>query len=240
MLADYLTVGNKVELKAVDKMWMQDDPESSRLYFSKLNGVLSEERIEILMPMIQGKLILLPVNLQYNLCFYTKNGLMQCYAKVVDRYRSNNVYLAVLELSSSLSKLQRREYYRFSCALELHTRAFSEDELKAVKNNWDFLVNKDKPLQKAVIVDISGGGLRFVSNFQFEEGSTIYCTYQLPGYYNNKDFEMISTVLKVQELENKPGLFEHRIKYIHIDEDAREDIIHFIFDEERKIRKKQS
>ncbi|MCR4902131.1 MAG: flagellar brake protein [Butyrivibrio sp.] len=240
MLADYLTVGSKVELKAVDRMWMQDDPESTRIYFSKLNGVLSEDRIEILMPMIQGKLVLLPVNVQYNLCFYSKNGLMQCYAKVVDRYRSNNVYLAVLELTSNLTKLQRREYYRFSCALELRTRAFSEEEIKAVQNNWNFLVNKEKPLQRAVIVDISGGGLRFVSNFQFEQGSTIYCVYQLPGVKGGKDFEMISSVLMVQELENRPGLFEHRIKYLHIDEDAREDIIHFIFDEERKIRKKQS
>ena len=240
MLADYIAPGNRVELKATGKMWMDDDARTKQIYTSKVMDVTSDDRIEVLMPFVKGRLVLLPVDGEYSLCFYSNKGLYQCFSRIVDRYRTDNMYVLVLDLTSELSKLQRREYYRFSCALELHTRAFSEDELKAVKNNWDFLVNKDKPLQKAVIVDISGGGLRFVSNFQFEEGNTIYCTYQLPGYYNNKNFEMISTVLKLQELENKPGLFEHRIKYIHIDEDAREDIIHFIFDEERKIRKKQS
>jgi len=46
--------------------------------------------------------------------------------------------------------------------------------------------------------------------------------------------------LKVQELESRPGLFEHRIQYVYIEETSREDIIHFIFEEERKIRKKQT
>jgi c-di-GMP-binding flagellar brake protein YcgR len=91
-----------------------------------------------------------------------------------------------------------------------------------------------------VIVDISGGGLRFVANFQYEEGSTIYCSYRLPGNNNNVEYEMVCNVLRVQELENRPGLYEHRIQYSYIDESSREDIIHFIFEEERKIRKKQN
>ena len=56
----------------------------------------------------------------------------------------------------------------------------------------------------------------------------------------DKEYEMICNVLKVQELEARPGLFEHRIQYIYIEETSREDIIHFIFEEERKIRKKQT
>ena len=51
---------------------------------------------------------------------------------------------------------------------------------------------------------------------------------------------MVCNVLRVQELENRPGLYEHRIQYAYIDESSREDIIHFIFEEERKIRKKQN
>ena len=95
-------------------------------------------------------------------------------------------------------------------------------------------------LQRSVVVDISGGGLRFVANFRYDEGSTIYCAYKLPNSANDKEYEMLCNVLKVQELESRPGLFEHRIQYINIDEDSREDIIHFIFEEERKIRKKQT
>ena len=240
MIADYIAPGNKIELKAIGKVWMDDDSRTKKIHLSKITDILSEDRIEVLMPMDKGKLVLLPVDGEYSLCFYSSRGLFQCYGRIIDRYRSNNVYILVLDLLSNLQRLQRREYYRFSCALELRSRIFTEEEVEAIRRNWGLLLGTNKPLQRSVIVDISGGGLRFVANFQYEEGSTIYCAYRLPGNINNVEYEMVCTVLRVQELENRPGLYEHRIQYSYIDETSREDIIHFIFEEERKIRKKQN
>ena len=240
MLTDYISPGNRVELKATGKMWMDEDVRTKHIYMSKVMDVNSDDRIEILMPFERGKIVLLPVDGEYSLCFYSTKGLYQCFAKIVDRYRSDNMYILVMDLTSELSKLQRREYYRFSCALELSSRMCSKEELEAFEKNRKYLVDAGTGLQKSVVVDISGGGLRFVANFRYEEGSTIYCSYRLPGNVNDKVYEMICNVLKVQELESRPGLFEHRIQYIYIDETSREDIIHFIFEEERKIRKKQT
>ena len=240
MLTDYIAPGNRVELKATGKIWMDDDSRTKHIYMSKLMDVTSDDRIEILMPFERGKIVLLPVDGEYSLCFYSNKGLYQCFAKIVDRYRSDNMYILVMDLTSELSKLQRREYYRFSCALELNSRLITKEEQEAFEKNRKNLVDTDSDLQKSVVVDISGGGLRFVANFRYEEGSTIYCSYRLPGSASDKVYEMICNVLKVQELESRPGLFEHRIQYIFIDENSREDIIHFIFEEERKIRKKQT
>lgn len=240
MLTDYIAPGNRVELKATGKIWMDEDSRTRHIYMSKLMDVTSDDRIEILMPFERGKIVLLPVDGEYSLCFYSNKGLYQCFAKIVDRYRSDNMYILVMDLTSELSKLQRREYYRFSCALELNSRLITKEEQEAFEKNRKNLVDTDSDLQKSVVVDISGGGLRFVANFRYEEGSTIYCSYRLPGSASDKVYEMICNVLKVQELESRPGLFEHRIQYIFIDENSREDIIHFIFEEERKIRKKQT
>ncbi|MCR5670969.1 MAG: flagellar brake protein [Butyrivibrio sp.] len=240
MLTDYISPGNRVELKATGKIWMDEDIRTKHIYMTKVMDVTSDDRIEVLMPFEKGKIVLLPVDGEYSLCFYSNKGLFQCFAKIVDRYRSDNMYILVLDLTSELSKLQRREYYRFSCALELKSRQCSKEELEAFEKNRRYLVDPGSNLQKSVVVDISGGGLRFVANFHYEEGSTIYCSYRLPGNVNDKDYEMICNVLKVQELESRPGLFEHRIQYVYIDETSREDIIHFIFEEERKIRKKQT
>ena len=239
MLTDCISPGNRVELKATGKSWMDDDSRTKHIYMSKIMDVTSDDRIEVLMPFERGKIVLLPVDGEYSLCFYSTKGLFQCFAKIVDRYRSDNMYILVLDLTSELSKLQRREYYRFSCALELKSRLCSKEEQEAFEKNRKYLVDPGNDLQRSVVVDISGGGLRFVANFRYEEGSTIYCAYSLPGNLN-KEYEMICNVLKVQELEARPGLFEHRIQYIYIDETSREDIIHFIFEEERKIRKKQT
>ena len=240
MLSDYISPGNRVELKATGKIWMDEDARTRQIYMSKVMDVTSDDRIEVLMPYEKGRLVLLPVDGEYSLCFYSPKGLFQCFSRIVDRYRSDNMYILVLDLTSELQKLQRREYYRFSCALELKSRLCSREELEAYEMNRRYLVDPGEGLQKSVVVDISGGGLRFVSNFRYEEGNTIYCAYRLPGNANDKEYEMICNVLKVSELESRPGLFEHRIQYIYIDETSREDIIHFIFEEERKIRKKQT
>ena len=240
MLTDYISPGNRVELKATGKVWMDGDARTKHIYMSKVMDVTSDDRIEVLMPFEKGKIVLLPVDGEYSMCFYSTRGLFQCFAKIVDRYRSDNIYILVMDLTSELTKLQRREYYRFSCALELNSRQCTKEELEAFEKNRKYLVDAGNGLKKSVVVDISGGGLRFVANFRYDEGSTIYCSYRLPGNINEKDYEMICNVLKVQELESRPGLFEHRIQYIYIDETSREDIIHFIFEEERKIRKKQT
>ena len=240
MLTDYIAPGIRVELKATGKVWMDEDTRTRHIYMSKVMDVTSDDRIEVLMPFEKGKLVLLPVDGEYSLCFYSTKGLYQCYSRIVDRYRSDNIYILVLDLTSELQRLQRREYYRFSCALELKSRTCTKGELEAFEKNRKFLVDKTKPLQRSVIVDISGGGLRFVANFQYEEGSIVYCSYRLPRGANDREYEMICSILKVQELESRPGLFEHRIQYVYIDEPSREDIIHFIFEEERKLRKKQT
>ncbi len=240
MLTDYIAPGNRVEIKATGKMWMDDDSRTKHIYMSKIMDVTSDDRIEILMPFEKGKIVLLPVDGEYSLCFYSNKGLYQCFAKIVDRYRSDNMYILVMDLTSELSKLQRREYYRFSCALELHSRLLTKEELEAYEEKKDTVIDDTQPYQKSVVVDISGGGLRFVANFRYEEGSAILCSYKLPSEVNPTEYTMVSNVLKVKEIESRPGLFEHRIQYIFIEENDREDIIHFIFEEERKIRKKQT
>ena len=58
MLADYIAPGNKIELKAIGKVWMDDDSRTKKIHLSKITDVLSEDRIEVLMPMDKGKLVL--------------------------------------------------------------------------------------------------------------------------------------------------------------------------------------
>ena len=239
MLSKFVNVGSRVDLTSIERVKYDNAEDNKKVYETKVYDILSDDRIEVLMPMEQSKLILLPVDSEYDVNVYEGKLLYQFDARIVDRYKSNNVYIIVLELTSNIRKIQRREFYRFSCALELKSRLCSHEDIEAFEMNRRFLFDTSA-LQRSVVVDISGGGLRFVANFRYDEGSTIYCSYKLPNNANDKDYEMLCTVLKVQELESRPGLFEHRIQYINIDEDSREDIIHFIFEEERKIRKKQT
>ncbi len=238
MISKYVEPGDKLELILVEHGHVINEESSKRVYQSKVNDVLTEDRLEILMPMEKTKLILLPVDAEYDMSIYTKNGLYQCFVRVVDRYKSDNMYLLVVELTSNLRKNQRREYYRFSCALEMCSRNLEAEEIDAIEQEQMINLVPGLPLKRSVIVDISGGGLRFISEQKYEEGSMIYCSYHLLVNGTRKLYELVSKVLEAKPVENRKGVFEHRVQYVNISEGIREQIIRYIFQEERKNMKK--
>ena len=67
----------------------------------------------------------------------------------------------------------------------------------------------------------------------------ICCKYHLVIDGKDKDYTLIAKIIMVRELDDKPGLYEHRAQYINIDTIEREEIIRFIFEEERKNRKRE-
>ncbi|MCR4989369.1 MAG: flagellar brake protein [Lachnospiraceae bacterium] len=239
MLSKYILPGNRIELQAVDRVKLADETERKRVYLSQVRDILSEEQLEILMPMEKTKMILLPVNTEYDMYFYTQQGLYQCFANVIDRYKDDNQYVLLMELTSNLRKFQRREYYRLSCALEMNSRPLEKEEKDAMDSKAGSFLVPGLPLKRSVVVDISGGGIRFISSYSYEPGSLLYCKYNLVIDGVSKEYTLITKVLNSRELEDRPGVFEHRAQYVDIDTYDREEIIRFIFEEERKHRKRE-
>ena len=239
MLEQYVQLGQRIELESITRIVADGEPQQLRkVYSSKVYDILSEERLEILMPYEQRKLILLPVDSEYSIHFFTDNGIYECGARIVDRYKSNNVFILVVELLTSLKKYQRREYYRHNCMIEIATRELDEEErLMMGTPGWD--PKEDEALHTSVIVDISGGGLRFISNEQYKAGMLLYCKYSLPIKQGQKEYALIGKILSVRPSEKRPGYFEYRIQYQNLDNRKREEIIQYIFEEERKNRKKE-
>lgn len=179
MLTNFIVEGNKVELRPLERLSEKKTEGESKLYTSQVYHILTEDSLEIIMPVEDTKLILLPVDSEFDLVFYGADSLYQCFARIIDRYKSSNMYLLRVELISNLRRYQRREYYRFSCNLDMCARNLVEEELQAIEKNMVYELTPGIPLKQSVIVDISGGGLRFLSSQRYEEGSLIYCNYQL-------------------------------------------------------------
>lgn len=235
MLSKFIGLGNKVELYAMDRKG-----EESKAYYSSIHEIRTEDSFEIIMPTEKARLVTLMVDTQWELFIYAKSGVYQCYARVIERYKSNNMYVIAMELVSNLCKYQRRDYYRFSCALEMYSRELVESESEAIRNNIPYELVPGVPMHHCIMVDISGGGLRFVSSHKFEKDSLVYCRFRLSRGGKQKQYEMICQMLSVREVDNRKGTFEHRVQYYGIREDVREEIIKYIFEEERKSRRKDS
>lgn len=238
MLKSYIKPGQRVEIQVLENgLTEKQDGQKSKMYASKVHDTLSPDRFEIVMPMEKAKLILLPVDEEYSICFYTEQGPYQCFARIVDRYKSDNIYLLVVELTSNLQKIQRREFYRYSCALDMKVRPILPEEIIG-KEPEEYRLIPGLPFKEAVIVEISGGGLRFVCREVFEVDSVVLCTYYLQGSAG-KRYEVLARILKAKELEMRPGKYQYRVQYVDINNEDREDIVKYIFEEERKFRQKE-
>lgn len=238
MLSKYITSGIRLEIQAIERTKKSDDTERKRVYQSIVYDVLSEDRFEIYMPIEKTKLVVLPVDVEFDLYFYTSYGLYQCFAKVVDRYKTENKYILVFEITSNLRKYQRREFYRLSCALDMECRLLEEEEINAIEKQ-DKFITSGLPMKKSIIVDISGGGIRFVGDYLYELDSLIFCKYHLLIDGKDKEYTLVARIISVKAIEKKQGLFEYRAQYISIDTEEREEIIRFIFEEDRKIRRRE-
>jgi c-di-GMP-binding flagellar brake protein YcgR len=118
----------------------------------------------------------------------------------------------------------------------MQARTLTEEEVGNIRKGFPRRV-MDAPMEKGIIVDISGGGARFISEVGYEENSDIRMDFALSIMGRDKPFELVAQVLYCKKMENKPGSFENRVKFEYINSSTREEIIKYIFDEERRNRK---
>ena len=236
MIEKFISAGDKVEMKSTVDVVLPDGTKGIRLYKTSVYDVLDDGRLEIVMPMEQSRLVLLPVGGEYDVCFFSHGSMYKADVRIVDRQKINGTYIILAEMLTNLHKYQRREYYRFNCIIEMEARELSKEEIEAFKEA-DGAVIEEREMNRGVIVDISGGGLRFVSRRLYECGSIILLSFKLPIADCEKSFTLAAQVILSKEIENRRDEYENRVKFVYINNQTREEIIKYIFDEERKNRK---
>lgn len=83
-------------------------------------------------------------------------------------------------------------------------------------------------------VDVSGGGLSFFSEDNFDDNALIYIMGAIRESFYKVDFASIG---KVVSKEKTSAGFIYGVHFVTIDEDIREDIIKFVFEREREMIK---
>ena len=245
MLTDHVIPGDKVDLTEVksEQKVTKSGIIERKTYSSRVYDILSEDEIKVNMPFVDGHIVLLEVGDDYDLCFYSGKGLYQCYGRITDRYKSNNIYVLTMELTSPLRKFQRREYYGLNCILNMKCRSVGDKELKELEEmggNDVRFINTDLTLEDGVIVDISGGGAKFISDKKFERESKILFVFSLNLNGKYTEYSVIGKIIISEEIEGRSGEYKNHVQFVNIKDKDREGIIRYIFEEERKIRRKAS
>lgn len=244
--AKTLSLGNRIEVRVSQQTEQaKQDGQTVPCYLSNVFEVLENEELEIFMPTDHGKLILFPVGVRLDLVIFTKGGMIGCQCRVIDRYKKENFFLLKLKLLGDLERVQRREFYRMKTTLDFSFYELTEEQsqivgekemLSALEADEEFYLQE----RVGLAVDISGGGMRFRGNKKLIEGSTILTYIPLTVSGVNKEYHVVAYVIASYALPQDPDIFESRVKFKFFDDKTQECIIRYIFEEERRLRKKEN
>ena len=239
-----IEVGNKIDIRIVNQIEnAKTTGEPPHIYKSKLLDFFENGDIEISMPSENGQIRLLPLGLRYELVFYTKSGLYRGYGEVKERYKTDNRFMLRVALHTPLNKYQRREYYRLNCAMEAAFYIINKeiamlehtDEIETALRESEEAAGEK---MSAYVRDISGGGMRFVTDVELPEDSYILVYIRLGEKAQDAVYPIVGRVISSGKVEDvTPAKYEQRVEFILKDSRVREDIIRFIFKEERKARR---
>ena len=216
--------------------------EDRSIYISSVFGVTKKGEIIFHIPTRKGHTVTIPMNVPFNAVFNTKKGLFQLTGEITKRGRLENFPVYVFVPSTKLSKVQRRDYFRFQCLIPvkvlpipqdvalLPNMALVEDDLEKYGNTYGAPVSGN-------ILDISGGGAKFSAKTDINTERYMYVSFKLKTRTIDQTINVIARRIKT-EFKNDSGTYEHRIEFLFKEPEYRETIIKYIFDEDRRLRKK--
>ena len=239
LLEKYIKEGDKLDIETIERPGKEIE---KRQYRSMVYDIVSEDQIKIAMPIEQGKVILLPVDGEYNLCFYTKSGLYQCLSRVIERSKVDNVFVLLMELTTDLSKYQRREYYRLNVMLPitfitLDERAGTLERMAEIRQLLEER-REELLIGEGTILNISGGGVRFISDTEIGDAKYLFMRFAIEAGEENRTIALIGELVAKELTEDKKHN-AYRVRILFKDSRCQEMIIRYIFDQERKIRRKE-
>lgn len=239
-----LMPGTKVDIRILQQVRNETAEIEKTAYISSVYDVEEDDAILVYMPIWGGKIQMLPMDLRYEFVFTVKNGLYKAVGRLQDRMKRDNFYLFRVRLISPLEKFQRREYYRLECIIPLLYDVVTPemaalpnmDEIRsALMENPD---NQEIVGGVGTILDISGGGMRFATTSSLENAQYLLLQFSLEDEGRMLDMELLGERVS-SEAKPEADQFIHRIKFHFRNRRDQETIIHFIFQIQRKLRKKE-
>lgn len=237
--------GTKVELKILQDVRRLENGEDIEVtvYHSNVFDILDSNTIELYVPYEGGRLITIPLEVQYEVIFLMEGSIFKAEGLLVERFKQDNFYLMKMRFESILlSKFQRREHYRLECNMPLIYSSL-EDEVADIAT----MAEVKKMLRSAVgtmrvrgygtILDISGGGIRFSSKANLSECKYMMFSFNIINDGESVKVEVIGKIIRSTYMEDA-AIYSNSVKFFFKDTKFQDQIIRYIFEEERRIRQK--
>lgn len=150
------------------------------------------------------------------------------------------------EHPQTIAMIQRRQFFRLPCTIDMDFYEVryddkAESELEFCKKMYkNHAINiKNMNTVKSVILDISGGGIRFSLSTPLEEGTYFMAQFSLALEECTQQFNIVCKVINCTQSLDYADRYFARSKFIFDRMTEREKIVRFVFEEERRIRRRE-
>lgn len=236
-ISDFARPGDKIDITYLHQ-------NNGKVYKSSVFDFIEENVLEIGMPTEGGKMVLFQVGFECSMFFYTQKGIYTCEGKVLDRYKKDGFYMMSVKIISIPKKYQRRDFYRVETSIDFSYYKITKEvaELESTEDLFEEITNPNYIPEKklARTLDISGGGVRFLTDEDLEVGSFILTVLRLMNEKVDQTFYLVAEIIACGRKERVPEKKVARAKFHFKDMKDRDLIVRFVFEEDRMLRKKEN
>lgn len=244
-------IGNRIEMTHVRSA--SGRKLSERKLGSQLIDFDGVRTAKISVPIIESRVVPLELGDDYEMCFFTNAGLYQCKARIQKRYSEKKMNVMQVFLLTELKKYQRRKFYRLDCMFSIKYRMLSDEEIalrESLKvDKWETEEKKrqcmatlegiPKEWKEGTISDLSGGGLRFRGRDDMQREAVAEVMLPLSMKNGIVPLTFFIRVVSCTRFQGSPIDFEVRGEFVHIEDDEREIVVKYVFEEQRRRLRKE-
>ncbi len=246
-VSEMIRPGDKIEIRLLQEVrQMGRSGEKVKLYMSKVLDIRDNGLFEMAMPSEEGKLVALQAGVRYEFIFVGKTSMYQAVGQIRQRYKKDNIYMLLAELRSMPEKYQRREFFRYSCLMDLFYYLITGEEADMESGNAIFIRMRTKGQERqelhGQLADISGGGGRLFSDRELAKEQNLLIGLHLKSDSIDKEYYIPAKVINCMPADNgnaaKEAKYQSHLKFLFKDNRISEEIVKYIFEKERAERQR--
>lgn len=201
------------------------NPEQN-IYYKSIVQEITDEYIVIGMPLRRRRQLYLDENRFWGFRLTRKDSLYYFRSKLLGQRRERGLQLFLVAWPDKLKRVQRRLYFRLPCTFDAHYWVLTEGCGAPLEKAAEQMGEPER----AIIADISGGGLQLIMPEQLPIGTVLLMILYLESKRTKKSIYVIGKVLRVWPYRREQEIrFRHGLEFIDLTGEQRETIVKYIF-----------
>ena len=223
--------GDKIEIVRIDRRtWEEKDVQ----YISKIADI-KDEYFYIFTPIKEGVYVTFYIDEILRVYKVSSDGVWMFDGIVEERFKEPE-YIVKVKQISDVRKIQRRMFFRLPINLDIFVKVLNSDKISKENTQEDWAADdfSEGKIVKALTKDISGGGVCFIAQEEFEIGELILAKIPI----QQEELILKAQILRKERVQHPTYRFMYGCKFVEARQNEIDKIVRFIFAQQQKMRQK--